>query len=115
MTSHTFPCASCGSPAATLRLVEEAGAPVVEISGFVGLRRMAIPAEVVEPLQAALAAGDASGVARSYARAAGFFCRGCSACYCAEHWETRGVFHDYGWEHEERGTCPRGHEQRLDP
>lgn len=115
MTTHVFPCSTCGGPAATVRLVEEAGGPWVEVLGFVGVRKMAVPTERVEPLRAALSAGDPAALTRSYPWASGFFCCGCSACYCVDHWETRGVYHDEGWEHEELGTCPRGHEQRLDP
>jgi hypothetical protein len=45
-----------------------------------------------------------------------FYCPGCDAVYCGEHWIRWDVFDDDmpGWRDSIRGRCPQGHERMLE-
>lgn len=44
-----------------------------------------------------------------------FFCWGCKACYCADHWTRLPQFDEdgYGFDHMD-GLCPKGHQKTID-
>jgi hypothetical protein len=42
-----------------------------------------------------------------------FYCPGCDACYCRDHWHAEMEF-DEGFYDCTWGTCPRGHRRMID-
>ena len=43
-----------------------------------------------------------------------FYCPGCDASYCGEHWRREDVFAEDGAHDSIRGTCPQSHERMLE-
>jgi hypothetical protein len=65
-------------------------------------------ADKVDQVRAAVAAGDAAAVHALGRELAPFWCPGCAAAYCREHWTLQAVFDEAGYDYT-TGRCPRGH------
>jgi hypothetical protein len=131
---HSFTCSSCGGIAAKVELVDGAlplnvsaasrGEQMLITFGREELRMrltwLGVASGPVSPEVAQLLSSDEELdplILSTFDWELGAFCcRQCKTNYCAKCWRTRPIFaEDYpGWHGETRGTCPEGHDQRLE-
>ena len=124
-----FRCAECGEVACVIRMTP-AGRPVdlgppvgfvtygadgasVDLFGGTAWRRL--DTDEFGRLQALVEENnpDAAAIRALDWELAPFLCRGCDLGYCWDDWSPSPVF-DEGFYDETRGTCPRGHRQRIE-
>jgi hypothetical protein len=110
-----FACARCGARAGSIRIQLSPEGATIRRDGFTGLLTAALSPEAAARLEAALELG-ASAVFGLDPEYAPFYCPGCKASYCGEHWDREDVFDDDfpGWHDSIRGRCPNGHERTLE-
>jgi hypothetical protein len=130
---YSFTCSSCGEIAATIELVD-GSLPLNVGSGphhedmvitfgpelrmrltWLGVSSGPVSAEVAQ-LLASDEELDPLVLSGHDWELGAFCCRQCSRNYCSKCWRARPIFaDDYpGWHEETRGTCPEGHDQRLE-
>jgi hypothetical protein len=126
--AHTWTCAECGRWAMRVtatpsshRSGDPAGVPLgVGVVAETGIGSIWTAASELAPdgstvdVADLVRRGDADGLRRLDAELAPLWCRACAAVYCIDDWRHSSTYDpDGGFFEEERGTCPRGHEQRL--
>jgi predicted RNA-binding Zn-ribbon protein involved in translation (DUF1610 family) len=111
-----FACAACGGQAGALELRGSRTRAELVRESFTGTLTEPLTSGAVEPLRAALAAGDAGGLFALDPEYAPFYCPTCGASYCGDHWTRWDVFDDEmpDWHDSIRGRCPHGHERMLE-
>jgi hypothetical protein len=119
---HTLPCANCGRAAAELALLPKgtvtAGAAStrdrLERTDFLGtVTRFGSAAELAQ-LFDTIRLGDYEAARRIDTDFVAFHCRTCAAVYCEACWRLSAPVFDEGFYDYTMGTCPQGHEQRVD-
>ena len=139
--SAVFMCDQCGSVACTVTLVPPmASDPLAPPSGTPGAIpgndrlfaehvRVAVDGPVqlthtlfagagslVQPLDAALRAGDPDALYAVNSEFAPFRCPACAKSYCKKCWRTWVTFADDhpAWYEDTKGMCPSGHTRIMD-
>ena len=112
----TFACSLCGATAGSLRLTGRRGSAGVERSSFTSTLWLKVEPGQRRSLRAALRDADARALYDVDLELAPFYCPGCDAVYCGEHWQRWDVFADDhpAWHECIRGRCPQGHERMLE-
>lgn len=90
-----------------------AGEAWLSVSGPTGSTGHRISLPELGRLRTALEAGDwalVNGIHREYAES---YCRECRVHYCRAHWQMTTLMDD-GFYDCTMGTCPKGHEKKLD-
>lgn len=102
-----------GVPPGISTLMGELGIAGVSIDGGPVSVTIGVAGTATERVAAALGAGDAAALYAIDDEFAPFWCPRCEACYCRTHYVAVTLFDD-GFFDEIRGTCPAGHERRLE-
>lgn len=114
---HSFACASCGQTAGLVQLFGSASAGEVVRESFTSRFTQPVTPENFGRLRTSVATGDAQALYEYDLEVACFYCPGCRACYCGDHWARWNVFDDeegFDWHDSVRGRCPLGHQRMLE-
>ena len=111
-----FVCVICGAAAGSLTLEGGGDCAHVVRESFTSALTRAVGRDELAPLRAALGGDDACALFELDLELAPFYCPGCDATYCGEHWQRWDVFDDDdpAWHDSIRGRCPHGHERMLE-
>lgn len=114
---HSFACASCGQAAGLVQLCGPVSAGEIVRESFTSRSTYRVSPEKFELLHTIIVNGDAQALYEFDLEIASFYCPGCHACYCGEHWVRWNVFDDedgFDWHDSIRGRCPLGHQRMLE-
>ena len=85
--SATFPCSICGAEAGLIRLHLDGDRREVRRESWPGVLIQPLSAVMLEPLEAALVAGDVCAIFGLEPELTPFYCPSCRASYCSDHWD----------------------------
>jgi len=108
-----FECCICGKEACHILLLRTARGTEISRRSFTSTMTSGLPKEKDEQLRAAIRQGDARQLFDLDFELTPFYCPGCNACYCGDHWNRWDVF-DEDFHDSIRGQCPKGHERMLE-
>ena len=118
VAQHSFACARCGQAAGLVQLFGPAPAGEVVRESFTSRSTYRVSPENFERLRTIIVTGDAQALYEFDLEIASFYCPGCRACYCGDHWVRWNVFDDdeegFTWHDSIRGRCPSGHQRMLE-
>ena len=109
-------CDSCGAEAGRVSVEPERHGATLERQAFTSVLTQRLGTDEAKAVRAALAAPTTRALFELDPEYAPWYCPGCDASYCGDHWARRDIFDedDSGWHDSIRGTCPRGHERMLE-
>lgn len=111
---HSFTCVRCNNEAGRVYLF--IGGELIRDS-FTSRLTFRVDVEDFERIRGIILAGDIKALYGFNLEIASFYCPGCNACYCEDHWVKWDVFDDdegFTWHDSIRGRCPLGHERMLE-